>query len=452
VQKIILEKSWLKYSLMIFVFTLLFLFSPKPKTSIGTYCGEYIHLNKMGFVLFCDSYQYTYLTTNPSLMLDSNFVAVRQNRPLYIYIAHVIGLPIKFAVDKIVTTSFFESIGGNQYLHQPIINTKLKSSPFLKKYNIQNQENLVLDMLPFYMAYIILNFMVLLASLILLEKLLKQLKVDLFIIHFLSLFIVSSGIVKAFFYSAHEQMFTFFTPLFVAYSMLLLIRKRLNSTSLLFITFLNGILCLAYGSFILYFPCMVLAMLIMENRIFPSLDQLKIMSLNALVFVIPTFSWIFICHHFSGHYYNGEISNFREFVWVIDTMSIGFSTFIKTASSYSLRYLHTILLTLIPFVVGLLFLFNKSKSIKISSEYSHFFLYLKWMVALFFFFFWVLGYYNFRLTYTLVPILLLIIAILLQTLLINKIFLKETLRKNLLFLSIVWIVWSVLKYGPFPFQ
>jgi hypothetical protein len=285
---------WLKYSLMIVFFTFLFLFAQKPLTPTRTYCGEYIKVSKMGFVLFCDSYQYIYLTSKPSLLLDSNFVAVRQNRPLYIYAAHVIGLPVKFIIDEIITSDFFKKMGGEKHLYQKSINEKLASSPFLKIYHINDHKNLVIELLPFYIAFVFLNFIILLLSLCLFEKLLIQLKTERFVVHFLSLFIVCSGIVKAFFFSAHEQMFVFFTPICISSIIYLFLNNRIKQTQLLLISFGMGILCLAYGSFILYFPCLGIAYLIRQKSIRITTVLIKDLLPSAILFLIPTFSWIFV--------------------------------------------------------------------------------------------------------------------------------------------------------------
>lgn len=95
----------------------------------------------------------------------------------------------------------FKKLGGEKYLYQESINQKLESSPFLKMYKIDQAKhhNLVVELLPFYIAFIMMNFLVLLSSLVLFEKLLLRLSIEKYIIHFLSLFIASSGIVKAFF-------------------------------------------------------------------------------------------------------------------------------------------------------------------------------------------------------------------------------------------------------------
>lgn len=450
----ITNKVWCKYSLLIVCLTFLFLFSPKPRTTAGTYCGEYIKVSQLGFVLFCDSYQYVFLTANPSLLLDSNFVAVRQNRPLYIYAAHVIGLPIKFITSAVIQSSFFKKLGGEKYLYQESINQKLESSPFLKMYKIDQAKhhNLVVELLPFYIAFIMMNFLVLLSSLVLFEKLLLRLSIEKYIIHFLSLFIASSGIVKAFFFSAHEQMFAFFTPISIAFLVYLYLNDKLSNIQLLLITLGMGILCLAYGSFILFYPCLSIAFLVKQKSLKISIKMIAILVPGAVLFALPTLSWMYICHYFSGHYFNGEIETFREIIWIKDTLSKGVLDFLATWTSFSLSYLHTVLITLTPFVIGIYILYKQKNEQQVALKNELFYHFLQWMFVLFFVFFWMLGYYNFRLTYTSVPILLLWIALLLQNLIDNKKVEPLKLQKRLTVLSVIWVVWSVIKYGPFPFQ
>ena len=453
VMHFIKESMWLKYCLAIVFFTFLFLFAQKPLTPTRTYCGEYIKVSKMGFVLFCDSYQYIYLTANPSLLLDSNFVAVRQNRPLYIYTAHLIGLPIKYVVDAMISTDIFKRLGGEQHLYQESINQKLASSPFLKMYRIDDHKNLVVELLPFYIAFILMNFIILLGSLLLFERLLSAIGIRQFIIHFLSLFIICSGIVKAFFFSAHEQMFAFFTPISIAYVVYLFLNDRLTHKKLIFISLVMGILCLAYGSFILYFPCLGIAYLVKQKSLRISFQLILDLLPQAVLFVLPTFGWIFICMHFSGHYFNGEVAVFREFVWVIDALSLGISNFLEVSLDFLFRYLNTVLITLTPFLIGI-YLLNKKilKSAAPVTSNLLFYQFTRWMFLLFFVFFLVLGYYNFRLTYTCVPMLLILIAMKIQQLLDSNYFDEAKLYKRLKTLSVIWITWSVFKYGPFPFQ
>jgi hypothetical protein len=447
------ERMWLKYSLMIVLFTFLFLFAQKPVTPTRTYCGEYIKVSKIGFVLFCDSYQYIYLTSKPSLLLDSNFVAVRQNRPLYIYTAHLIGLPIKYVVDAIISTDVFKRLGGEKYLYQQSINEKLASSPFLKMYNIDNHKNLVVELLPFYCAFILMNFIILLGSLVLFERLLSAIGIRQFVMHFLSLFIVCSGIVKAFFFSAHEQMFAFFTPISIAYIVFLFLNDKLTQKKLIYISFIMGILCLAYGSFILYFPCLGIAYLVKQKYIRIHFRLIADLFPQAILFILPTFSWIVVCIYFSGHYFNGEVAVFREFVWVIDALSIGISHFFEMSLDFLFRYLNTVLITLTPFLTGI-YLINKKIRQSAAPVTSHqlYYQFIRWMFLLFFVFFFVLGYYNFRLTYTCVPMLLILIAMKIQQLLDNNYFDEAKLYKRLKIISVIWIIWSVFKYGPFPFQ
>jgi hypothetical protein len=213
-----------------------------------------------------------------------------------------------------------------------------------------------------------------------------------------------------------------------------------------------GLLCLAYGSFILYYPCLGIAFLVKQKSLKISFKMITTLLPGAILFVLPTLSWMYICYYFSGHYFNGEIETFREIIWIKDTLSKGILDFLAAWASFSLSYLHTVLITLTPFVVGIYILYKQKNELQISSKNELFYYFLQWMFILFFVFFWMLGYYNFRLTYTSVPILLLLIALLLQNLIDNKKIDTIKLQKRLRLLAVIWVVWSVIKYGPFPFQ
>ena len=104
----------LVYTALTAVLCFLFLFSSKPNEE---YCGKFIDVGSFGtFPLNCDSYDYVDTAKNPIKLFETQ--SIRQTRPLYVVLASAVGytlsplfavLPIKniAAQDELLADSFY---------------------------------------------------------------------------------------------------------------------------------------------------------------------------------------------------------------------------------------------------------------------------------------------------------------------------------------------------------
>ena len=426
-------------SILIFITAFLFLFAPKP--NIGNYCGSYIKINKaMGFLVDCDSYQYILLSMHPSQLLDRDSVARRQNRPLYIVLTHVIGKPIEFTLFKIYHSSFSERINFDKLLNSEKLLARLEISTHENKNKYSsaaNNSELILQMIAYYIAYLLLNFILLLASLLVFKKLLQALQIQSRIGEALSVIIVVNTIVKGFFYSAHEQMFLFLTPILIIYVLYQLVLMK-NNRKIYGISFLFGLACLMYGSFVLYLPALFLLFLVEDKSVKNVISNVSNYFIHAVLFLSPTICWIVVCNKISGHYYNHEVEQFRELVWVIDTLKIGVLEFVKTFFYNIVYYLFFFVKAVVPFLIVFFVLFKKNKSFVLPEKYKQLNKVLVICIIVFSTFFALLGYYTYRLCFSSSIIVLVGIAAQLQLLIENKPENISIYKRNLFVYLLVW--------------
>jgi hypothetical protein len=376
------------YTGLLAVFCSLFLLSPKPPDD---YCGKYVVVGTgLGYPLNCDSYPYVETAKDPLKLFEKD--SIRQSRPVYVMLA--------FGVGKLISPIF----------------------SLIPETNFTSQDELLRS--PIYWGFMILNFLILLSSLLLFDRIIDILtenKFSQFLKYIFSIFLISNIVIKTSFWSAHQQMFTFFSPLLCLYLTLkIVLAKELSFKKLYLSSFLGGILLLAYGNFLLLLPMLLLAVLIQTIRTGRSLKTfiLKLFFPIAFIFSLPLAIWYAVLLKINGSIYNHEVSAYRQFVWVYDKLSISFGDFFNQFVSFLSIYWISIYRTILIFLIVLVLLkvFNrfypsKSKKEDLPPDYP---LMKKWIAVIFvfyFLFFFFMGYYSERLTFTLVPIVLCLIIL-----------------------------------------
>lgn len=175
-------KKIIPFTILILLLNICFLFSPKPKPETN-FCGEYIPINAhTGFIKNCDVIGFIETGVSPSVLIREK--CLRQNRPVYIIVASGIGYGIYYVS------------------------------------NIFNVIHIIDIEKSMYVAYVCLNFIILLLALILFDKIANILtagKISYISVLILSVFIASNFMSKAFFWTAHQQMMAFFMPLLSIY-------------------------------------------------------------------------------------------------------------------------------------------------------------------------------------------------------------------------------------------
>ena len=402
-------KRIIHFTLLILLLNICYLFSPKP-TPDTNFCGEYIPLNSYaGYIRNCDANEFLESAINPSALMRENYV--RQNRPIYIIIASIIGYGIYYT---------FNVFGGVDLI------------------DIGNS---------IYIAYVFLNFIILLLTLILFEKIALQLtdsKISYTSILLLSVFITSNFMTKAFFWTAHQQMMAFFIPLLSIY--ICMNFKKMSSKWLSTLFFMCGVGMLAYGSFLILFSVCILYLIytLYVQKILFTYYAFIILSIGTVLFILPTTVWVLFLKYKDVVYYNHEVVRYRQIVWMSDAISISFISFLSAVYINLCAFLKTTS-KLFPFVILLVFTFY-IKKIKTGTV-------LQWdrnfkliVLNLFCFgcFFIILGYYAFRLTFTLMPIILCLSIANTDNLLSTK-----NVKIALFVIVSIWHTINVFSYGPF---
>jgi hypothetical protein len=259
-------------------------------------------------------------------------------------------------------------------------------------------------------------------------------------------FIASNPVTKAFFWTPHQQMFAFLTPLLCIY---LLFRftyllTPVSGLRLVGIFLLGGVLLLVYGNFILLLPTLIYCFIDLENKSGDSKKRqtllLKICGL-ILMFFMPTICWIGILKLNGVVYYNIEIQQYRQLVWIPETLHQSVHLFFQQFLSNTHDYLLTMRELLILFVYSIVIFVSEKIKISGKNEFTKLTLFL---FISFFIFYWVLGTYFERLTNTMIPVFVCFwIAALGQ---------RVTGKKFILILSslaLTWHLYVLMSYGPF---
>ena len=391
-----------------------FFFSPAPTGRADEeYWGTYAQMNsRMGFVINGDTREYIADAREPNRLLNDK--EVRQSRPLYILLGSALGYPLQGVLSGVNVADTWGGIAAE--------------SP---------------DFLGFYAAYVLLNFGVLLASLLLFAAIYKQLageNNDPVVLYGLSWFLVSNPITKAFFWTAHQQMFAFFTPLLFIYGLLRYRNVRLTWQQSIGWALVLGLSALVYGNFVLALLCLLYQLFAHRVHQRPMLALLRKALAVIVCFVLPTFIWIGILKLHGVTYYNQEAVRFHQFTWMLDAWRESPSTFFSTLGDNLLLFLAN-LRTISVFLIAVIVLAGVQLR-RGGKEPAGAWAVLGFVFLLFFAFYALMGYYPERLTFTLVPVLLCMIALLLRRPVSYQ-------RPLVLAAALGWHLYQVFSYGPF---
>lgn len=381
-------------------------FSPAPLSDDAGPCGSWqTPVRHGGFLFNCDSPDYLRTAANPGLLMADD--AVRQSRPLYVLAATLLGYPLQWLVER-MQLPFPASL-----------------DPLLR------------DHAGYYLAYILLNTLLLLGSLLLFEGIAVLFSPDLDrrLLHLLQLPLLANPVSKAFFWTPHQQFFTVFTPLVTVYLCLQIRRRRLTMPGLAPLSLMVGVGMLAYGNFLPAFACLLISAFSVDSQWhWPQLRY------NIAMFLLPTVAWVIFCVATIGHYYSAEVSTHHQLVWIVETLRQSPGVFITTAAAHFMRFSRTFgetVFFIVPATLALLWLWQR----RLASRDT-------WLTCIcfgvFFAFFMVLGYYQARLTFTLVPLCL---CLLLDA--------GQHVKWRALTLTVPglavsgWYFYTLFSYGPF---
>ncbi|RSK51107.1 hypothetical protein EI291_01975 [Hymenobacter rigui] len=404
------------YTAFILSLTLSFWFSPAPRTE-AEYCGTYLHLAPWaGFTANCDGFVYMEDARHPAHLLEP--CEVRQSRPLFVLLGTAVGYPCTWVVQG------------------------LQASGLLPARVMQKLPAKYQPLLGFYLGYVLLNYAVLLAALLLFRHLYYRVTNglgSLGVLWALLVFLVSNQVTKAFFWTVHQQMFTFLVPLVLVYLVLQLRGSAQWRAWLPGLAVLGGLLSLVYGSFVLVLPVLLYGLCQQRRHPWPVVVGRAIVV--GLMFAAPTLIWIGILKLQGVSYYNHEAAAYGQVVWLQAIWQQPFPEFLQLLSTNISKFLQT-LPAIEVFVVAALI--SVDWAIRKQKKLPEPMLLLLGVVLLLLIFLAGLGYYKERLTWMLVPILLLVVVVVMPG--------TRASRWPvwvLLLMACAWHVMQVVSYGPF---
>ena len=388
-----------RYVLIILFVTVSFLFAPKPH-SPSEYYGTFFDLGKYaGFVINCDSYEYVRVSTNLSLLLEQN--SLRQSRPLFLVLGTISG-SLVYPVLKLFHFNIYQS---------------------------------------YFAGYILLNFLFLLWSAYLFDGLLvKHTSLGVVERSAFLILLISNNVTKAYFWTAHEQMFTFLTPMLCIY-MLDFIKggNKLFSSTILFFSFLCGLSLLVYGNFALLAVSITAALIYYRAKF-------RTIAISASLIMFPTFCWILILRLKGVAYYNHEVAEYHQFIWIFNSLQKSLTDLSMVARHNFDTFLNSFNLPILVSAIMALLLMGLSFFRRLSEKANQIAFYCLFIIGIGFTFFYCLGFYQQRLTYTLMVPLLLLIALFSNWLFVRM---KVVSISILIVFVILWHLYNLTLYGPF---
>lgn len=401
-----------------------FWLSPAPRGQPEVeYWGHYAGVGPgLGFVVNHDSYGYLAVAQEPGRLLLPR--EVRQSRPLYALLGAAVGYPLTAAL------------------------------------RLAGRVGLASDFWPadqvfygFYGGFVLLNALALLASLGLLRGLWRVFaggRGAAWQFYTLAWVLVANPITKAFFWTAHQQLFAFLGPLLcLALAVRLGRRPGLGWVALSGWALGLGLLPLLYGSLVLGWPALAYGLL------WPGpagasagprwASRVGKLALSALLFALPTLGWIALLRAHGTTYYNHEAARYHQLVWLLEARHLPLIDYLILIKSKLIAYL-----TSLHLVAGWLLLgaglYGATRWRRVGAAAG---LppvagpALAWVSGWFVAFFALLGYYPERLAYALLPLVLCLLAGLLPH------WPRRYARPVALAVAAGWHLYVLLSYGPF---
>lgn len=285
-------------------------------------------------------------------------------------------------------------------------------------------------------AYVGQNLILLTGALVLFLHLCRRQQVPALVMWGLAVPLICNDLTKAFFWNNHQQMFAVFTPLFLIW-MCVVLWERTTVLRCLGFSSLAGILFLGYGTWMLA-PPLILGIVTLKLAFSHIARRQAIACVGVvLVFVLPIALWMGYVIARNGHFYSAEISLVHQFVWLRDAWSHGVLYALHACADYAWQFGRTFKSwQLLPFVMLAAAIcsvhYRRLSTVGMASLI---------VAALFALFLYLMGYYRIRLTFSLVPPLLVLVAPFLGH--------WRWSSARLWLLNVAWVAHHVLKSGPY---
>jgi hypothetical protein len=304
------DKSWLWFSAALAILLLGLLIGPRvADDQQAAHCVVNLHLpGPFGIALNCDSPEFLRLATTPSALLEKK--NARQSRPGMILAAYVVSLPI---------------------LPLANIPSLLRIKASRPDIDSQRIDNALAQQFPAYVAYMVLNLLILYATFfyfrcLCIEAAIYSMPATQFMIALGGVLLVANDVVKAYFWTPHSQMCNVFIPVFAVYIFVRVIDGGLLEKNFAIVTgLITGIGVTAYPTFVIIIPCTLLAALLPLTRakiIAARVRWFPNIALFLAASVAPGLLWFVFVQIKTGEFYLTEIAGGPE-IWIPAALSHG---------------------------------------------------------------------------------------------------------------------------------
>ncbi len=412
-----------------------FLFSPRvPRGQEDLNCVSVTDIGPMHIHKNCDSEEFEYVAADPGLLLAQR--RYRQSRPLYAVLGWTFARPFHWL--------------GLQSVGRPIIANAKQSYP---------KGPAPAEYLPEYAGFVTLNFALLVTAVMLFLKLSgAQGLFDPLTLLPLAMIVVNE-VTKAAFWTPHLQIFNVLVPIasVALYHRMLDRRRELTWLQILSLGFAIGLGSLIYGAFAVMAAGAALCALVgggNTTRTASLFSRWMKSGLLIVAFFVPMVAWITFVKYKTGSFYSLEIDLNRDFVWIVDVLRrrglVGFLwMFLIQTELYgeSIRSVFPFPVAALGILTGLLVWEGRVRETVSANR-----MLIESMVlyaAPCFLFYWLLGFYHSRLTWSLVPPMALLIAI--ETRSLERVVTnrgKFRLRAASLVVTVFYLAFWYVRPGP----
>ena len=435
-----LKTGWLPRLALLLAVAFSFWLAPAPQGPPDVeYWGEYVRVAPgLGFVLNHDSQGYIEAARHPGQLLRPG--EVRQSRPLYILLGTAVGYPLAAVLR-----------GAQRLGLTPAAWPELGDDATFWGY---------------YWGYVLLNALGLLASLGLLRWLAKELAggpARGWVYWPLAWVLLANPVTKAFLWTAHQQMLTLLVPLFcLALAVRLARRGAPGWPVLVGLSLALGVLPLLYGSFVLVWPALAFGLWPAGARAAPAGSAGRAparlagqLLLSLALFAVPTLAWIALLRLLGTTYYNHEAARYHQLVWLLEARHLPPADYLRLVGGKLAAYYASLGLVRDWLLLGLGLLaatwWRGRRAVRLVPAGLPAAPLLATLpgralactFASFRVFFALLGYYPERLAYTLLPLVLCLLAGLLPQ------WPPRLARPLALAGAAGWYLYVLLSYGPF---
>jgi hypothetical protein len=411
-----------------------FLISPPlPQEDAEKNCVRIISIGGLfNITVNCDSGTYIRLAENPQMLLERNMRG--NSRPLYPATAWIIARPLSAFADCCLPESAMRFEDSSH--------------------------------IPTYAAYLIINWALLVSAVAMFLKLLPDDMSRWPVFVFLGVFLAVNEVTKAFFWTPHLQICNIFTPVCAMFLLRKEQERAVEASALAQLWFGLGVgtAVLFYEAFAVVAGAKGLYLLFGGQRASDGHLGRRVIVRRALKtgllivgFLIPPVVWILTIRLITGRYDSPEVGRFRQFVWLLDPIrgeGKFWGEFVANMSDFAWTVqavlAFPILILLAVFAVRRF----RRPSVDVVEPDGRMSALME--IALYqsvsaLFFYSLMGFYATRLTWALVPGVLLVIGIKLWPMFDHRrsAQARRVVGSVLTVVSILYVVYWVVRPGPY---